>query len=409
MSPQPAALSPGRFRVVAGLFVLSLITYVDRAAISSVKEPMAAELALDNAAVGLVFSVFALGYALGQVPSGWLADRLGPRSMLAGIVALWSILTALTGAVGGLASMIVVRFLFGIAEAGAFPGMARAFYNWLPPEERGRANGIVFSGSRIGAALAFPLMAWLLGRGDWRECFFWLAIPGLIWAALWAIAFRNHPPVKLTDSGALRGEGLPLGEALRTSAMHRAMVQYFNANFTTFLCLSWMNPYLKERYSLSTGDAAFYTMIPLLIGAGAQWATGAIVDHLFSTGRAAVSRQIPASVGFSISAIGALSIPFAPSAPIAAACFALAAFGAEMTISPSWAFCLDLGGKHSGAVSGAMNMAGNFGSFVSGLAFPWLAQTTGTSATYFWLVCVLNIIGVWCWRGMRRELAGVKA
>ena len=166
----------GRHWVVAGLFVLSLITYIDRAAISSVKEPMAAELGFSDREMGAVFSAFALGYALAQAPSGWAADRFGPRLMLSAVVVFWSLLTGLTGAVGQFVTLLVVRFAFGVAEAGAFPGSARACYNWLPAWEHGRANGIVFAASRLGAAIAFPVMAWLLTWATWRTAFYWLAM-----------------------------------------------------------------------------------------------------------------------------------------------------------------------------------------------------------------------------------------
>ena len=106
-------------------------------------------------------------------------------------------------------------------------------------------------------------------------------------------------------------------------------------------------------------------------------------------------------IGFAVSAVGAAMIPFAPTAALAALCFSVAAFGVEMTISPSWAFCVDLGGRHSGAVSGAMNTAGNFGSFVSANAFPWLHRATGDATAYFFLVCLLNVCGYCCWLGMR--------
>jgi MFS transporter, ACS family, glucarate transporter len=392
-----------RYLVVAGLFVLSVITYVDRAAISSVTGPLSAELSLNSQEMGAVFSVFALGYAAAQIPSGWLADRAGPRLMLAGVVAIWSLLTAWTGRVDSFSTLLVVRFLFGVAEAGAFPGTARAFFNWLPASERGRANGIVFSGSRLGAAGAFPLMAWLLSTGGgWRQTFFLLAVPGFVWALLWLLLFRDRPRAdSVASEPPSEVGGLRLGEAIRTRPMQLAMLQYFGANFTTFLCLSWMNPYLKQRYALTTEAAAFYTMLILLVSATAQWATGFLVDRLYASGRRGISRSAPATIGFAISAAGALLIPFAPDASIAAACFSLAAFGVEMTISPSWAFCVDLGGRNSGAVSGAMNTAGNFGSFVSANAFPWLQGVWGDATPYFFLVCALNVFGCWCWRGMR--------
>jgi ACS family glucarate transporter-like MFS transporter len=387
--------------VVAALALLSWITYLDRAAISSVKDPIAAELRLDDRAMGSVFSAFALGYALGQIPAGWAADRFGPRILLTAVVALWSLLTGLTGVVSSFAALLAVRFFFGLAEAGAYPGTARAFYSWLPPSELGRANGIVFAASRVGAALAFPLMAVLLEHQSWRGAFYALAVPGLAWAALWWVFFRDRPPARTaTATGAMR-----LAEALRTMPFRLAILQYFATNFTTFLCLSWMNPYLKQRFSLSTADAALYTMAPLLVGATAQWISGYTVDRLFASPYRRYSRAAPAMAGFLISAAGAASIPFAPDAPTATVFFALAAFGAEVTISPSWAFCIDLGGKNAGSVSGAMNTAGNLGSFVSANAFPWMESAFGSAGPYFFLVCAMNVLSAAAWTGMRRQRA----
>lgn len=135
--PGGAPLTWRRHLVVAAVFVLSFITYIDRAAISTAKGPMAAELSLSSQAMGAVFSAFALGYAIAQIPAGWFADRCGPRIALAALVALWSLFTALTGAVSGLWSLLVIRFLFGMAEAGAFPGSARAFYKPGFPRRNG--------------------------------------------------------------------------------------------------------------------------------------------------------------------------------------------------------------------------------------------------------------------------------
>ncbi len=388
-----------RYLVVASLALLSWITYVDRAAISSAKDQVAVEFALDDKSIGLVFSAFALGYAIGQIPSGWAADRFGPRLLLTAVVALWSVLTGLTGMVHSFIALLAVRFAFGLAEAGAYPGTARAFYNWLPASEHGRANGIVFAASRLGAALAFPIMAWLLQHRSWRDTFYLIAVPGLLWAVLWFTFFRDRAAAPVLA----QSEALNLKQALRTTPFRLAMCQYFAANFTTFLCLSWMNPYLKHRFSLSAGDAAFYTMLPLLVGATAQWISGYSVDRLFASRFRPRSRMIPAIIGFLISAIGACAIPFAPSAPVAAVLFSLAAFGAEITISPSWAFCIDLGGKNSGSVSGAMNTAGNFGSFVSANAFPWLQSAFGSAGPYFFLVCAMNLLSALAWTRMRGQ------
>lgn len=392
-----------RYSVVAGLFLLSLITYVDRAAISSAKDSVARDLQLSDQAMGAVFSAFALGYALAQTPSGWLADRFGPRVMLTGVVVLWSLLTAITGAVHSLAAMLLVRFLFGLAEAGAFPGAARAIYNWLPPSERGRANGIMFSASRWGAAAAFPLMAWLLHTWDWRWAFYLLALPGLIWAAGWMLLFRDQPhgPARVREV-AMPAHGSLL-EILGSRPLLLAMVQYFCVNFVTFLCLSWMLPYLKQRYALTSAEAAFYGMWPLLVGGAAQWVSGFLVDRLYGSHYRAWSRRLPAILGFAFAAAGIGAIPFAATPMAAAACFSVAAFGADLTISPSWAFCMDVGGSRAGAVSGSMNMAGNIGSFVSANAFPYLQALTGSTSAYFLMVAVMSVASALCWTGMRSD------
>jgi ACS family glucarate transporter-like MFS transporter len=387
--------------VVAALFILSLITYVDRAAISTAKRPMAGELSLSDAQMGFVFSAFALGYAAAQIPSGWLADRLGPRRALAIVVVLWSLLTSLTGAMTRLGPLLGVRFLFGVAEAGAFPGSARVFYNWLPAAERGIANGILFSGALLGGALAFPLCTWLLDLYDWRGAFYSLGVPGMVWVVCWLLWFRDYPRERIVHESTTAGSTQTLGMVLRSREMLLAMAQYFAGNFTFYICISWMHPYLIERYGLSQNEAARYAMVPLLCGASANWVAGLLVDALYKSRLRGWSRRIPGISGFVLASAGVFWVSVAGSATSAIVGFAVATFGVEMTISPSWTFCLDIGGKSSGTVSAAMNMAGNFGGFVSTIAFPLLRGLTGSPATYFQTAALLNLGAILCWRSMR--------
>lgn len=390
-----------RWGILCALFILSWITYLDRAAISSAKDALAGELNLNDQQIGLVFSAFALGYALCQVPAGWFADWIGPRRALTIVVTGWSLFTAWTGLVSRLWVLVVVRFLFGVAEAGAYPGSARVIYNWLPTEEHGRANGIIFAGSRLGAALAFPLFAWLLSTLGWRPSFVLLALPGLLWSAIWMLRFQDYPPQAAAPGPARRHAETRLGEVLRSRAMALAMLQYFCSNFTNFLSLSWMNPFLMQHYRLSRETAAWCTMAVLLVGATSQWVSGWMTDRLYASRFRAHSRQIPAIAGFLISAVGLVIIAAADEAVVAVAGFCLAAFGAELTISPSWAYCIDLGGLRSGAVSGSMNMVGNLGSFVSANAFPWLYKVTGKRSAYFLTAALLNCMAAAVWTRMR--------
>jgi ACS family glucarate transporter-like MFS transporter len=396
----PAAWS--RYLVVAALFLLSLITYIDRAAISTAKQPMAQELSLSDAQMGAVFSAFALGYAAAQMPSGWFADRIGPRRALAIVVVLWSLLTAITGAMTRFGPLLAVRFLFGIAEAGAYPGSARVFYNWLPIGQRGIANGVLFSGGLLGAAFAFPIYAWLLEEFDWRIAFYILGLPGIVWAMCWLIWFRDFPRDRIAHETVPAGTEPGLGRLLRSRAMLLAMFQYFAGNFTFYICISWMHPYLLERYGLSQSEAARYAMVPLLCGAAANWAAGLIVDALYKSRYRAWSRRIPGMIGFVLAASGVLWAAMAATAASAILGFAVATFGVEMTISPSWSFCLDIGGRHSGTISAAMNMAGNFGGVASTNAFPLLRGLTGSPAAYFYAAAALNIAAILCWQLMPR-------
>ncbi|MBI4877722.1 MAG: MFS transporter [Acidobacteria bacterium] len=388
-----------RLLVVALLVVLSFIMYLDRAAISTAKDLIAADLSLSNERMGMVFGSFALGYALAQIPSGLLADRMGPRLALASVVIAWSVFTSLTGMVTGFWALWTVRFLFGIAEAGAFPGSARAFYNWLPSHEHGRANGAIFSGSRLGAALSFPILAWLMGGFGWRPAFLMLGLPGIVWAAIWLAWFRDRPPRPVTRGEPPAGADIPFAAVFRSRAMLLAMLQYFASNFTFFICLSWMLPFLMEHHKLPREQAAWYSMLVLLVGATAQWLAGTLVDRLYRSSHQGLSRRLPAMSGFLLAAGGLVAMNGMSTPAGAVMCFTLATFGAEMTISPSWAYCIDIGGRKSGAVSGSMNMIGNFGSFVSASIFPVLYGWTGGAAAYFGVAAALNVVAalVWFW------------
>ena len=162
---------PKRYVLICGTFLLSMLLYVDRACISSAKEPIWEDLRFNDTQWGWIMGAFSLGYAICQTPAGWLADHYGPRRLLTSVVAFWSVFTWLTGAAWNFGSMLLARFLFGAGEAGAFPGCARAFYSWLPQSERGLAQGINFSGSRLGAAVAMPFVAWMIDQVGWRNIY----------------------------------------------------------------------------------------------------------------------------------------------------------------------------------------------------------------------------------------------
>lgn len=401
---------PVRYRLVGLTFVLSMLLYVDRVAISTARAPITSELGLSDTEFGWVLSAFALGYALCQTPGGLFADRFGARIALTSVVTLWSVFTALTGAARGYGSLLLYRFLFGAGEAGAYPTVARAFYAWLPVAERGLAQGINFSGARLGAAFALPTIAWFVSSVGWRRSFLVLGVAGFAYAALWWWWFRDSPEAHSSVSdderetiASRRGHAsgapaaLKFGTVARSANVWIAMGQYFASNFTFFFCLTWLFPYLQRTYNLQATQAGLLSSAPLIAGAFGNWVGGWLVDTLFRQGRSTLSRRVPAMLGFTIATVGLLGSLSSDQMYGKVLWLAFAVFGADMTLPPSWAFCIDIGRHHAGVVSGTMNMAGNLGSFVTSLAFPYLLVWTGSPSPFFLVGAALNALAVVLW------------
>jgi len=389
--------------VVFDLFLLSLILYVARVCISAAKTAVASDLFLTDSMMGAVFGIFGLGYALGQIPAGWFADRYGPRVVLAALVIGWSGFTGLTGAAKSFAVLVAVRFLFGLGEAGCFPGAARVICNWLPVSERGMANGIVFSGARIGAALSYLLLPGILARFTWRSTFLVLGGIGILWGLVWLILFRDHPEKRVPQPPEPVAHGKPLsfGQIFASGPMLLAMLQYFMSNFTFFLGLSWMLPFLQTRYGLTAAQAGKYAMVPFLLAATSLWTTGFLVDRMYASRFYRWSRRFPAMSGFLLAAAGLLCLTRAGTPGLAVLFLSMAIYGVEMTVPPSWTHCVDIAGKNAGAVSGSMNAVGNLGSFLSAIMFPLLYKWSGGPSAYFYTAAAMNAAGLAAWIGIQ--------
>ncbi|WP_350289593.1 MFS transporter [uncultured Croceitalea sp.] len=407
---------PVRYRMVFGTFILAMIVLFDRVLISVAKDPVAADLNLSDKQMGWVLSIFALGYALFQTPSGYMADKYGARKVLTAVVSLWSFFTALTGAVYNFFTLIVVRFLFGVGEAGAFPSMASAVFNWIPVKERGLVHGINFSGGRIGAAIALPIVAWLIDITSWRMSFVILGVIGVLWALIWYWWYRDNPKDhkavsenELEEIGRnisdnkLKKPPISFKKMFYSKAMWLMMGQYFSSNFTFFFCLTWLFPHLKAKYNLDAVEAGFYSSAPFVFGAIGNWVSGWMVDTIYRKGKWALSRKLPAIIGFCLAAIGIVASIYMKEVTGAVIFISLAVFGADMTLSPSWSTCLDIGKEHSGTISGTMNMAGNLGSFLTALAFPYMVAFTGSNTPFFLLAAGLNLLAIPMWMAIKPE------
>lgn len=431
-------MSRQRFILIGILFFHSVNTYMDRACIASAVDHIKRDLSISGELMGLVLGIFAVGYALFQVPSGWIADRLGPRKALTIVVSVWSVFTALTGAARNAIQMLVLRFLFGVGEAGAFPGATQAFFRWLPVKERGLAHGINFSGSRLGAAFSLFLMPFLINGCSWEITFWGLldkplyiiwsgigwrwtfavnGLVGIIWATVWLLWFRDNPKdnpkvnkaeLEYIETGRVSDftatAKASFAEVFTSLNMSLAMVQYFASNVTFFISLTWLPSYLKNQWP-DDPRAIYFSATPLIFAACANWVAGTMVTQLFKRGYHVSSRRATAIVGFGLGVIGLLLATRTDNLYWFIFCFSLATFGVDMTLSPSWAFCNDIGGAHSGAVSGSMNMVGNIGAALSAIMFPFfLNEQTGSANSFFVLAAGINFVAIvaWCFMNPSR-------
>jgi MFS transporter, ACS family, glucarate transporter len=409
---------PLRAVLVFLTFLHTVNLYIDRAAISAGRNSMVADLRLTDIEFGWVMAMFTLGYALFQAPTGYFADRRGPRFVLTAIIIFWSFCTAITSAAKNFIQLLIIRFIFGAGEAGAFPALSKVVYNWFPLRERGIVQGINFSGSRIGAAFTLPLVAWMISEIGWRWSFILVGLVGAAYAVFWYFVFRDKPEDSKWISESEKefiiknrqqptvGELPPFSMKvlLKSKNMWLAMGQYICSNFTFYFTLTWMLPYIADRFQIDIIQAGMYSMFPLLSGALGNWVSGWMVDSIYSrSNNLKKSRRVPAIIGFCLAALGMVMVTMVQSPVLAVVFMSIAIFGADMTLSPSWSFCIDISKERAGVISGTMNMAGNLGAFVTIIAYPYLFAATNSHVPFFYICAILSLCAILMWSFMNPD------
>jgi sugar phosphate permease len=412
----PARPSRGRWYILLLISVMYLITYLDRVNISTAAPLISKEFGFDKVTMGVIFSSFVWSYALFQVPGGWLSDRFGARGVLGVIVTYWSIMTAATAGAFSSVSFIVVRFLFGVGEAGAFPGATRAMQLWYPQRERGLVQGITHSASRLGAAIAPPLVVLIMTELGWRSVFLICGAVGLLWSLWWSWSYRNLPEehglVNKAELASIRGldangaikpppsekqTNVPWGTLLRSPNMWAIMCAYFTYVYCLWIFLSWLPSYLVEFRHFTLLKVGLFASLPLWAGVVGDTVGGLATDWLLRrTGSAKIGRRAVAITGLLGCAVFIVPAALTEDANTAVYCLTASMFFLECTIGPSWAVPMDTGGKYSGTVSGMMNMAGNFGGALSPIVFGFLV-TYGNWEAPFIVAAALLVAGAAVW------------
>ncbi len=357
-----------------------MITYMDRVVISASVPVIQEQFGFSIETMSGILGAFRWGYALFQIPGGWLGDLFGPRLALTVVVIWWSIFTSLTAASWNALSMMAVRFLFGVGEAGAFPIATRSLSRWMLPTERGYAQGITHAGSRLGGAITPPIVTTLIIWYGWRFPFVAFGALGILWAAVWYYYYRDtpgeHRSVNQAELELIRGSlppprakektSVPWGAILSSGNLWTLCLMYFCYGCCLAIYLDWFPAYLKAHRGFNLKQMGFYASLPLLAGVLGDFLGGWVSDRIgHRTGNLRFARKVVAIAGFLMAAAFILPATFTtdPHHSVWYSCLAL--FGLELTVGVSWAVPLDIGGDFAGTVSSVMNTCGNIGGAIS--------------------------------------------
>ena len=378
-----------RYKVLAFLFLVSTISYLDRVCLSVAGPSMQSDLGLRPDQWGWVVGSFVLTYALFAVPTASLGDRYGARKVLTLIVLWWSAFTFLTGAARNYPMLIVTSLLFGLGESGAYPNATGALSRWFPKAERARAVGVVWMAARIGGALAPIMVVPILKAHGWRAPFYLFAGTGLVWAAVWYGWYRDNPaekkglkPVELeelqkepkTAAGPRGHAGAPWALVLRNRNVQYLMAMYFAYCFGGYFYQSWLPTYLVKGRGFTQAQMALWSSLPFILGACGNLIGGATSDFLGKKYGLKIARRTVGAAGLGMAGLLELAAMLTHNSTLAAIFLGLGFGFMDCMMPASWAACLDIGRKYAGTVSGAMNMAGQTGSFLSSIVFGYMVR-----------------------------------
>jgi MFS family permease len=387
--------------VLCLLCLLYLILFMDRVNISAVATLIKSDLKLNNSRMGLVFSAFAVPYAVFQLIGGWVGDRLGPRLALSLCCVVVSLTTVLTGLAGGFGSLIALRLALGFGEGAAFPTATRAMSRWTPAGRWGFAQGITHSFSRIGNAITPPLMAALLVVMSWRRAFVILGLLSLVWVIVWAWYFRDEP----ADHPSIRPEDLDTLPASRRRdvavpwwALARRIAPLTLVDFcygwTLWLFLTWIPSFFAENYHLNLQASSLFAAGVLFAGVIGDAAGGLISDRIYRrTGDRRIARVRVIQAGFLGAFVFLIPVVLVRDLRVAAVCLSAAFFFAELIVGPIWSIPMDIAPRYAGTASGMMNFGFGVAGLISPSTFGYLVDLTGSWVLPFLCSIALLLAG----------------
>ena len=408
--PGPSATHV-RYKVLSMAVLLAAITYLDRVCISVTAPAMMRDLGLSRVQMSFVFSAFTFAYGLFEIPTGWWADRIGPRRVLTRIVTWWSAFTMLTAAAFNYPVLLVTRFLFGVGEAGAWPNVAITFARWFPLSERGTAQGIFFMGAHLGGGLTPLLVTALSQYFEWRTLFLLFGSVGFLWAFAWYRWFRDCPeehasvgPEELAhiQRGRLVGSGHHVGRTEWMRILGRRTVvflclMYFTQVYGFYLFITWLPAYLKDSRGFSALTLGVLAGLPLILSAVADVLGGITTDSMVKRFGLRTGRVVIGAGSLGAAGLFMIAGTFVNNPVLAAVLIALAAASSNFLLGAAWGTCVDIGGSQSGVISAAMNTAGQAGGILSPIVLGYVVQHFSNWSAPLYVTGALYLLGAACW------------
>ncbi|MDR5816958.1 MFS transporter [Caballeronia sp. LZ033] len=394
-----------RWTLVSLLFAGGMISYLDRAALSITAPLISKELNLDPAQLGIVFSSFFVGYALFCFVGGYSADRWGPKVVLSVSMLVWSLFCGLTAATVGIASLLLVRVIFGMGEGPFCANINKLVSNWYPRDQQASALGLANSGQSIGAAIAGPVVGFLALATSWRASFVIIGAVGVLWVVAWLWLAKDKPSTPIAGQEQLNAQlpeaaddgaaPAPLSTYLRRPAILATAFAFFGYAYILYFFLSWFPSYLTMAHHLSIQKMSIVSVIPWAVGVTGLVAGGYACDWLVRrTGRAIFSRKIVL-----ITSLGAGAVCIALTGAVseltsAVALMAVAVFFMYASFNTYFAIVLDTVEKRRvGAVGGFVHFIANLAGIVAPALTGFLVQSSGSFKSAFVLTGIIAALG----------------
>jgi len=386
-----------RWFIVFMLFLACAISYLDRAALSVAAPLIAKDLHLDAAHLGIVFSAFFVGYSLFCFIGGYAADRLGAKRVLVVAIALWSIFCGLTAVASSLATLLVIRVVFGAGEGPLATCTNKIISGWFERKEQTTAVGFANSGLQLGAALAGPVVGLMAVQWGWRIPFIVIGVIGVLWVAMWSIFSTDRPEGNRWVRGALpSGPDVPALESvahrplsfyLKSPTIWATSLAYFGYAYILYFFLSWFPSYLMMERHLSLSSMSVVNVIPWVLGFMGIALGGFISDQIFRwTGNALKSRKIVIVGGLLVAAACVACAGTATSVGAAVALMGITVFFMNLTLSVYWAIILDtVEPARMGGVGGFMHLLANTAGILAPILTGFLVQWTKVFTSAFLL------------------------